>query len=311
MIIRRNHWPILRDQLCTLFEASFNRKISVEYFDWRYFKNTSQKFHFAVFGNEGELSASYSACPIRMIYGKELFETAMSMTTMTHPNARGQGIFPKLALELYADMKVDGVSMVWGFPNANSHLTFIEKLGWRDIYEIPTLILEVANDAIAKFLPNETVVRDDDFLLEYTPVRHHDLICIEKSKQYLLWRYRRNPINTYQVFAIAESRSVKAFVISKCFGSSVDFVDIQSPNPTDALILLSSAINYWVKRGVRRYQCWAPAHHFLHGVLERLGFRNGEPVTYLGGCFLGETPLPVPWFDYKHWYIQMGDSDVY
>lgn len=45
--------------------------------------------------------------------------------------------------------------------------------------------------------------------------------------------------------------------------------------------------------------------------LERIGFHNGEPITYFGAlalqAYLNQTEL----YDFRQWYLTMGDSDVF
>ena len=56
---------------------------------------------------------------------------------------------------------------------------------------------------------------------------------------------------------------------------------------------------------------WLSVVHPLHRALERLGFRNEGPVTYLGARLLRPLPPGSNLFDFRDWYFTMGDSDVY
>jgi hypothetical protein len=56
---------------------------------------------------------------------------------------------------------------------------------------------------------------------------------------------------------------------------------------------------------------WLNVHLPLHRELEKHGFANNGPITYLGGKLLlpisGERDI----YEYQNWYITMGDSDVF
>lgn len=306
----RAGWIKARDKLEALFLASFGRQIHPGYFDWRYLDNGHQQILFELEVAHGEPVASYSAFPVSLVCDGKLWQTAMSMTTMTHPSWRGRGLFQKLAEALYGRAATLKFSAVWGFPNTNSHPLFASKLGWSDIYEIPTMTLEVLKADSLKFNLSAAVESDDGFSLNYPEQPSDGLIRVHRSKDYLVWRYARNPVNKYRNYVIANDGLASSYVVTKSFGEDLDLVDIQIATPGEARTLLSHVVESSRGLGARRINCWAPTHHFVHFELERLGFGNSAPVTYFGGRDLISPSVPGL-FDHKKWYFQMGDSDVY
>jgi hypothetical protein len=255
--------------------------------------------------------ASYSMFPVTLTCAGDTFRTALSMTTMTHPDWRGKGFFPTLAEGLYREAAGLGVSLVWGFPNATSHPVFASKLAWRDIYEIPTMSLDLTASRLADSTRDANVVMDDAFALTYDAPPADDLIRVERSRRYLEWRYARNPVNVYHNYAIARGdRTISSYIVTKKYEDAVDLVDIQCAGADEANALLRHIVAVCRGDAVRRLVCWAQPHHWTHPVLERLGFQNGAPVTYFGARAIG-AQAPRDWPDYRAWYLQMGDSDVY
>ncbi len=311
MIVRKERWEEIRDGIRALFVESFGRPIGEDYLDWRYFLNDSERFHFSIEASEIGTLASYSAFPVRLAASSQVFESAMSMTTMTHPAARGRGLFQALASELYSDLSGQRVGLVWGFPNANSHLTFVSKLGWKDIYEIPTLVLSLGGGATGAFQPSDRVVRDDGFRLDYDEAPQDRLIRVQKSRSYLQWRYARNPVNRYENFVLLKDGRVSSFVVTKRHGAGIDLVDIQCASGAEAQLLLSHVVHGYAEAGMARFECWAPLRHWIHPVLERMGFKNSAPITYFGARELVDGLAPEGWTRFENWYLQMGDSDVY
>lgn len=311
MIVAKADWPDLRDKIEALFLQSFGKPVEPGYLDWRYFNNGQEHFLFSVETADHFPIASYSAFPVELTSEGEKFRTAMSMTTMTHPNSRGKGLFQKLASELYAHAEAQHIAAVWGFPNANSHLTFNSKLRWSDIYEIPTMTLDVSKIDAKQFSFDSEIQRDDEFSLNYSQLPTDGLIRVHRTQNYLSWRYARNPANVYKNHVIARGDSVSSYVVTKLFGDGVDLVDIQTSSPDEARALLIHIVKGSFESQLRRLCCWAPSHHFVHGILERLGFSNSAPVTYFGGRELNSSATPNSWMDYRKWYVQMGDSDVY
>jgi hypothetical protein len=311
MIILTEEWLTFRDDLLVLFEESFDRKIERSFFDWRYFNNPRNKLLFSVDRMDEVLIASYSASPVMLSKSGVKALTALSMTTMTHPKARGKGLFPILATELYKEMDENDIGFVWGFPNTNSHRIFKNKLGWKDIYEIPTLMLTLDLSSSKKFTSNALVSRDDAFNLGYRPQEGDELIRVYKDNEYLKWRYLDNPINEYQCFVIHNEGDVGSYVIAKIYAHSIDLVDIQVKNEEECGVILSHIIRFFYDSGVTHFSCWAPVHHFVHDILERFGFVNTAPISYFAGKLLTDNFINNNWSDYSQWYIQMGDSDVY
>jgi hypothetical protein len=311
MIIRRPEWGEYKDRLRLLFETAFERELHPRYLDWRYYENNCDSLLFSVEKSADVLAASYSAFPVILQRDNHLMKSAVSMTTMTHPDWRGQGLFPKLAAQLYEFAKSDGIDIIWGFPNANSHPVFESKLKWFDIYEIPTLQLSYDPTVIAAAKISERVERDDDFAKIYPPMPNDGLIRTKRDKNYLSWRYAKNPLHKYQTYALSENAVVTSYIVTKRYEQGIDLVDIQCVNGEEAGILLAHIIRSSADEGAAHASCWAPTHHWIHGILERLGFTNKTPVTYFGGRVLNASAIKFDIFNYKNWYIQMGDSDVY
>ena len=299
--------------LAELFERSFNRKISTEFLRWRYLHNPISDILACVSFDSKRLVANYSASPcILNIFGK-LTKTGISMTTMTDPDYTGKGLFTQLAVELYQLMPEKDYNMIWGFPNRNSHLNFINRLKWVDIYEIPTMHLNLENLVKRIDVSNKEVVTDNSFELDYSTAcaGKGEMISIEKSQQYLQWRYCHNPVNNYVNFVLSQGRFITSFCVIKVYGRQLDIVDFQAVDKDQGMVLLLTAINYAMKLKLNSINCWAPRHHFFHSLCERLGFYNKEPITYFGARQLKDVGGLKQFSEFSNWYLQMGDSDVY
>jgi GNAT superfamily N-acetyltransferase len=70
-----------------------------------------------------------------MKVGDDDVVATLSLDTMVHPDFRGQGMFTKLAEDLYGRIANDGMPIVYGFPNAQSHGGFVKYLKWVDLVE--------------------------------------------------------------------------------------------------------------------------------------------------------------------------------
>ncbi|MDZ7543464.1 GNAT family N-acetyltransferase, partial [Clostridium perfringens] len=142
---------------------------------------------------------------------------ALSMTTMTHPDFAGKGFFTKLANGVYEKMKESNYKTVLGFPNVNSHIGFVKKLGWKDIYEIPTLKLNLDNVRITDG-SDFNIIEDNSFELDYSELLNNgNKINIYSNNESLIWRFKNNPINKYKNYVISKDGKALASIITKEF----------------------------------------------------------------------------------------------
>jgi hypothetical protein len=308
--VDRSNWYEWLKSLQDLFSESFGTEVSSEYLEWRYNNNSQKHLLFCTGGAVGSAQASYSACPVQLIQGDCTYTTMVSMTTMTHPAQQGKGWFPFLAKQLYERAHKCGITFVWGFPNSRSHRTFVRDLRWTSIYEIPTLSLSLTSP-ISIPAATDLVGRDDTFSLEYTSLPQDGLIKVDKSKEYLKWRYEAHPKNKYFNYVVAEGNDVMSYVVLKNFEDEIDLVDVQVTSESDLLSILSEILSDAIENNKHKINCWSPINHFSHLTFEKLGFQNSAPITYFGGRTLSADHHPASWENFNNWYIQMGDSDVY
>ena len=155
---------------------------------------------------------------------------------------------------------------------------------------------------------------DNSFALNYkTLLQQGSFIQVLKNESYLQWRYAAHPIHRYRNLVIADSGEVKAFCVIKNFREDLDVVDFQASDKALGMELMQGVLSLAKREGSQSVNCWAPRHHFIHTICEKLKFENHEPITYLGARCLKTT---YPEFEaalrnYTNWYLQMGDSDVY
>lgn len=258
-----------------------------------------------------EIIASYSAFPLKLSYKDLDVESVLSMTTMTDPNHKGRGLFTKLATELYFYLANKGVPVVFGFPNEQSQPIFINKLFWDHVQSIPTYVVTKNTLTSLENINIGKVIRDDGFDLDYSLTQKYDLVYVKKNKEYLIWRYKKNPINKYRNYTLPESGVVTSYIIIKKYLGSIDIIDIQVASLSEAELLLAHIVRVFKKSNAEKMYCWVPEHHFIYDVIKKYGFFDSGQKTNFGLRILINTELPCNFKLYNSWYLQMGDSDVY
>jgi len=298
-----------------LFRESFGREMDAKYWAWRYRDNPVGKIMVELAWDGDRLAGHYAVSPVVVTVNGTDCLTALSMTTMTHPEYRGKGLFPALASQLYSRMRDEGYLMVWGFPNNQSHRGFARDLDWKDVHEIPYLRLDLANLSgrlrpIGNVFSMETIDQRVDEILK--SAQNPGDVSVKRYGEYLRWRYSANPSNVYRVLGCSGGNQLLGYIVFKRFEETMDVVDMLEVRGSGALRdLIHAVVETCREEGLRTLNLWFPLHDPFHLDLEKIGFVNAGPSTYLGGRVLREMQGEKDLFDVRRWYYTMGDSDVY
>ena len=300
-----------------LFQGSFGKEMRAEYWHWRFRDNSTGQIMIELAWDDEMLVAHYAVSPVILTIRGQDHLTALSMTTMTHPHYRGRRLFPILSNRLYERLRHCNYSTVWGFPNNQSHHTFVNRLAWDDIYEIPLSHLNIDN------LPKMSEVSqcivelstfDEKFDILWEKIKMDCNIWVKRDRKYLNWRYNLNPQHKYHILAYIDNNEMLGYAVYKIYGSDIDVVDIvtiREKNIGEELII--SILDMSLQQGnIKGINMWLPLHHSLHKSIEKIGFLNMVPVTYFSTRVLDDCKqYKVDFAKYSNWYVQLGDSDVY
>lgn len=298
-----------------LFKKVFNKEMSIEYWKWRFENNPFSNELMIHLMWEGDLLVGhYAVSPVDMIIHGTATKTALSMTTMTHPEYTGRGIFSQLSLSLYRELSEEHqYKFVWGFPNNNSHYAFIKNLKWKNLATIPMLSLKTINlqilerqiDIEQHFQFTESVSQKLSFSSKS--------FKIDKTVKYLNWRYLDNPSAEYKIFTtngelgIVVYKIIPSFTVHNEF--EIDIMEIKFNNSINILNDLICSIITTEKFKIEKINIWSSIFSEDYLVLEKFGFTAQLPITYLGYHALDQ-------FDkshgvYEEWDLNLGYSDVY
>lgn len=311
----RAYQPGDEDQILALFRHSFGRDLDRAYWAWRFQDSPAGAAVIYLAWDGDILAAHYAVTSVEVRIQGQDWPTGLSGTTMTHPDYRGLGLFPELARRTYARMAETGRAMVWGFPNALSHRGFVRDLNWVDVYEVPTLRLSLAGPLRLPAAGDgvvELAAFDAGFDDLWARVRDDRLIAVKRDSRYLRWRYAQNPAERYRILACVDAGTITGYAVFKRYREELQVVDILSIQDVDVgIALLAGVAQVAAQESAVAVSLWLNVSHPLHHALEKLGMRNAEPVTYFGGLSLQPGLPEAGLYEFKNWYLTMGDSDVF
>lgn len=292
-----------------LFKTTFGRDLPLAFWRWRQVDNPSGGPWTELVWDGDRLAGHYAVSAANLCIDGNVVQACLSMTTMVHPDYRGQGIFEKSAESLYARLSAEGVKAVFGFPNNNSHRPFIQKLGWNDTYEIPTLSLDIPDRPARHENVWEIDGFDDRFDLFWAQIKTSRAIWAVRDRAALEWRFARNPVNAYKAAALFNGAELRGYAVFKAYGDGIDIVDLVAADPKDAPHLIGWLEAYARKNGFSRLSTWCAPTSPARRHFEAAGFIPGGPITYLGGRALADLDRDLS--DVRNWHFSMSDSDVY
>jgi hypothetical protein len=289
--------------------------MSLEFWRWRFLDNPAGGPLIELAWSRDELVGHYAVSPVILsIKGNEI-KSALSVTTMTHPDYRGHGIICQLAKRLYKRLEDMGFYAVWGFPNRNFHGLTVRHLNWHDISDIPMFVksmdvcwddhgathgcIEIINEFDAK---NDALWKKDKDKIPIQVARYSD---------YLNWRFMKNPSVKYTALCYYRDDEVLGHaVVSKYNEIQWQIVDLYGGSDTGVVVELIKAVELMAREaGAKRLAFWVPVAAPIHTEVDKLGFEGSAPITYLGGRCFKNLPGKTDFYNSRNWYNCLSDSD--
>jgi GNAT superfamily N-acetyltransferase len=308
-------------EILKLFNVVFGRKLDEEFWRWRFLKTPFGKSVIRLMFDKGKLVGHYAVTPTPLWVKDKGHKAAFSMTTMTHPDYWGRGVFTELASEVYSYCKRSGIEVVFGFPNENSYHGFVQKLGWLGFGPIKGWAIERASSHLQgehEFTYEELHTCDESVDDLWARARESDSVMVPRTAEFFNWRYFQKPGREYTVYGIKDHEGIlQGLLVLKVFcdkcetaGHIIDFLASDQPEIQQAL--LKKATEFFAEKEVTKITCWITGHNPIASQLQVLGFSEKEWPTYSGVKVLDDAFADTSFVtDSNRWSFTMGDSDVF
>jgi GNAT superfamily N-acetyltransferase len=212
------------DQFKKLFFICFKKKISFQFFKWRYF---SDKFSFCygvfdsqkLIANVGMLSISLSNKKKDRIFSRH--------SSMVDPNYRGKGIFSKLLIKVKKIIKKKVFAIVM-WPNKNNHSNFGFKnknLIKKKLYIYETKPIKISSSKV-KNIPISKINKFKDYVFEGNSFFLKNMTyfnkryLLYKKKEYILNKFNYKGFNSFFVLKYLKHNKENKYILLDHFGSN-------------------------------------------------------------------------------------------
>lgn len=339
--------------LSILFNDVFGKEITPQYFKWKNVSNPQGKSIIKITTSEDKIIGLSCIWKFKMnIMGESIF-AGQSVDAMVDSNYRRMGIFENMAMKAIEDMENEGLQLRFNFPNDAAYRASTNKINIKKVCDIPQYI-KILNgrEAFSMFSNNKLVkivggaivdlygkirtaairinknyiIReiewfDNSFDLFWDKVKNDYPIAIERSSQYLNWRYLGRP-NKYKVFAAYQNGEIICYIVAATeektgkngekllLGHIADLV-CSRDHKNAAIKLIIYAEEYLKANGACAVSCWMIKKWFYSSILTRLAFLQLRSPSVLAVLPVGEMIKSMSnyVYDWNNWYITIGDSD--
>ncbi|MFC1677025.1 GNAT family N-acetyltransferase [Planctomycetota bacterium] len=139
-----------KTQIIDVFQGVFEREMSTEFFDQRFFNSFLGYSYHGLMLNNSNVVGCFSAIPYRYKYFGKNLTFGLSVDTMIATEHRGgKANLVKMADIVYEAMIDDNIPLIYGFPNDLYYSHEKRILGTRDIGKLNYYILPLNISAIA------------------------------------------------------------------------------------------------------------------------------------------------------------------
>jgi GNAT superfamily N-acetyltransferase len=298
-----------RDEFLDLMRQVYGIAMSGDEFDWFFDRNPAGDRLLSAVEDGGRVAGVLAMSYARAVVDGREALVAFAVHAVTHPSARGKGIFSNLALRNEELAATAGATLALGFANPMSGPILVGRLGWQDLYRMrlwarmlrPLRALRRRGGGGLPPTRGGTLARFGNAQEAAWRGELNRLgNCLVRDASYLNWRYVDTP-KEYRCFASAKGYAVVGHAVHKNMSAAV-ICDLVGPaRETRALLrrCLSEA------RGGADVAIGVPAPGQRTVFLMRGFVPTPITIRVIGKPLSADARLP------DGWHFAPGDTDFF
>ncbi len=203
------------EELVNCLQDSFvSEKINQEYCLWRYFDSFFCNKMVSYFAEEkNKIVSAYINTPLLISNFDKSFKAGCCAVIATRNEYQRQGLISKLSKLVYYDIEKNNYDFSIGFSN-NSGIKVDKKsrdYNYQIIGEFHTYITA----GLPFFKSDYKLEKVDNFQADILSKNKINYFNFNKSKEYLDWRYKKNPKKHYNIYKIVLKKEDIGYIVVK------------------------------------------------------------------------------------------------
>ncbi|GEM_PF-1570721 len=320
-----------------LFNLVFNQSRSLENWFWKFGRADGEGRLITVAEVEGTIVGTYAALSCAFTIGGRSVAAFQIADNCVHPDYRSFLIQWKMKKLIAEEAARRGYYFGFGFPNERAY-KIGRKLKYTPFGDIPLLrkklsiksyliLTRLGNAAwwlghfLSSFRDREVQVcevkvfdsRVDQFWSQV--LRYYNAIQ-RRTAEDLNWRYVQCPDKGFRLLQAESVGAVKGYAVLKVEGENkrkigyiYDFLALHEKATVS--VLLRRVIQLFLKERVEEVRCLMLPHTYFYPFFKQAGFSEGlhGALHMVGECYQDTKDLAFSFFDIRHWFVTLGDSD--
>lgn len=244
------------DLLIPLMKDCFGMDVDIDYFRWKYTENPAGSFvgFVAIDAFTKEIGGYYGVIPQFFELDGERTTVFQSCDTMTHSSHRRRGLFRKLAMRCYEELRNEGKLFVIGFGGGQSTPGFL-KFGWRRLFDYryyfkPAILCKLS--AGPESIKEKIVLKKAQAAIKAgLDVSRSNINARAKgirTSEQIKWRLS-NPYHKY--LALRVKGDEESYIIFYVDGDKLVIFDVMLANPQSGKIMMKFLSREVSKKGFK------------------------------------------------------------
>jgi len=184
--------------------------------------------------------------PVKVRLSGEECTAGLSLNPLTDPDYQGGDVSASLLKDACALAAEEEIAFTYGFPNQDSHSTFVNRVGFRDAGPVPLLVRPLSPERLAMKTTGSRVLArtasvarlvwrtptpappqerllgleiaevsffDEPFALFWHRVQHRFPVMVVRDPVYLNWRFVDVPAREYTIFAARSEGKIRGYIV--------------------------------------------------------------------------------------------------
>ncbi len=303
------------------------KELNAELYQWLYQDNPSGGSITFISEFNGKIIGHYPSILTDLKVRDRVCKAGIVLDLLTHKDFRRRGMFKSLQETSMKELSRSGVDFCLAFPNQLSLPGFL-KMGWKIIATIPLLVKPLILPVLScKKKEGRVAVSEADEFDERFDTLFKDSTkkiptAVIRDRKYLNWRYRMKPAVKYRLLIAQNDKELLGYIVLRIrnifafrTGLIMDFL-VKDGSPEILGTLLEKAIDYLRKEGACTSIAILVKDSFYFSLFKNLGFMrlserfNPRRFTLVGKLINSEIDREF-FYDYRNWFITLGDWDVF